>query len=167
MRHFVQRLHWILSPSGIGSEQGCLCVNSAEHEGAPVVTLVLLRVLPQPLQQAVERRCLHELLVDRYVGLPHARKALIKASVDVSVHHSYSNRCPRRGTVARHAPRCCLGNAENHDPESDRRLVIVLKTSIVAPQQDARVRAQPLEVGGVRGIAAHQQHGWHLFKDVS
>lgn len=55
-----------------------------------------------------------------------------------------------------------LGNAEHHNTEANRRLVIVLEERVGAPEQDAGVWPQALEVGRVSGVAAHQQHCRHL-----
>ena len=59
-------------------------------------------------------------------------------------------------------PAVALSNAEDYHAKANGGLVIVLEETLVSAQHDARVGPQPLEVGCVSGVAAHQNHSWHL-----
>lgn len=51
---------------------------------SPVVTLMLLGVLPEPVQERIELGALHQLLVNWDVGLAHLCKGLIEALIHLS-----------------------------------------------------------------------------------
>lgn len=53
-----------------------------------MVALMLLSVLPQPVQECIELCALHQLLVDGDVRLAHLCKSLIKSLVHLSAHQN-------------------------------------------------------------------------------
>ena len=68
-----------------GLYRGCARVEGWPCD-LPVVPLVQLGVLPQPLQQRVELRAVHDVAINGDVGLPLQRKGIKETPVQLPAH---------------------------------------------------------------------------------
>ena len=61
-----------------------------------------------------------------------------------------------------HVPTVTLSDTKDDHTKANGGLVVVFEQALHAAKHDAWVGPEALEVGRVSGVAAHQNHRWHL-----